>query len=65
MPLSAFAASAPTLDRSRDIVLYCHHGMRSQMAADHLLSLGFTRVWNLDGGIDRWSLDVDPTVPRY
>jgi sulfur-carrier protein adenylyltransferase/sulfurtransferase len=65
MPLSAFAASAPTLDRSRDIVLYCHHGMRSQMAADHLLSLGFTRVWNLVGGIDRWSLDVDPTVPRY
>ena len=53
------------LDKKQTIVTYCHHGMRSQQAASHLLSMGFEDVHNLQGGIDAWSLHVDPEVPRY
>ena len=53
------------LDKKQTIVTYCHHGMRSQQAASHLLTMGFEDVHNLQGGIDAWSLHVDPEVPRY
>ena len=51
--------------RDRSIVVYCHHGVRSQRAAEGLVSSGFRDVWNLDGGIDAWSTEVDPDVARY
>jgi monothiol glutaredoxin len=47
------------------IVFQCHHGMRSQAAARHFEAEGFTNLCNLAGGIDAWSLEVDPSVPRY
>jgi monothiol glutaredoxin len=47
------------------IVFHCHHGGRSQSAAEHFLSRGFTKVYNLAGGIDAWSQSVDSAVPRY
>jgi len=53
------------LDSSRDIVLYCHHGQRSARAMDFLHRAGFRRLKNLRGGIDAWSREVDPSVPRY
>ena len=65
MPLSGFARAATTLDPGGDVVVYCHHGVRSQAAAEMLVAAGFSRVWNLTGGIDRWSVEVDPSVPRY
>ena len=49
----------------RPIVVYCHHGVRSLHAAHWLARGGFAGTINLDGGIDAWSLRVDPTVPRY
>jgi monothiol glutaredoxin len=51
----------------RDTALYfhCHHGVRSQRAAEHFISLGFVEVYNVTGGIDAWSQEVDPSVPRY
>jgi monothiol glutaredoxin len=54
-----------TLDRASPLVFQCHHGMRSQAAAEYFAKLGFSRVYNLVGGIDAWSRDVDPSVPRY
>jgi adenylyltransferase/sulfurtransferase len=51
--------------RDRPIVVYCHHGSRSERAARLLLEAGFRRVESLDGGIEGWSLTVDPDVPRY
>lgn len=54
-----------SLDRSAAIALHCHHGMRSQAAAQQLIQNGFCNVYNLSGGIDAWSLTVDPSVPRY
>lgn len=51
--------------RDRAVVFQCHHGVRSRAAAERFLAQGFTRVYNLEGGIDAWSRDVDPSVPRY
>ena len=57
------------LDRIRalkvPIVVYCHHGVRSRMAAQWLATQGVGRLLNLEGGIDAWSLRVAPEVPRY
>ena len=47
------------------IACLCHHGIRSLHVADYLVQNGFTQVVNLDGGIDAWSQQVDPTVPAY
>jgi monothiol glutaredoxin len=52
-------------DRNTALVFQCHHGMRSQSAAEYFRRAGFKRLYNLQGGIDAWSLQVDPTVPRY
>ncbi len=53
------------LERGTAIALHCHHGVRSRAAAEELLREGFTNVYNLEGGIEAWSRDVDPSVPRY
>ena len=53
------------LDRATPLVFYCHHGMRSRMVAQRVAELGFREVYNLTGGIDAWSREVDPAVPRY
>ena len=49
----------------KTIVFFCHHGMRSQQAASHLLASGFRDVHNLQGGIDAWAMHIDPDVARY
>ncbi len=51
--------------KAREIVVYCHHGVRSMHAIAFLNSQGFQRLLNLAGGIDRWSLEVDSAAPRY
>ena len=61
----ATAAEIERLPKDTMLVLHCHHGGRSQAAAEHFQSRGFTNVHNLAGGIDAWSKDVDPSVPRY
>ena len=54
------------LDRDRDVVVLCHAGIRSWQFACWLMEAqGYERVWNLHGGIDAWSLEADPGVPRY
>jgi rhodanese-related sulfurtransferase len=52
-------------EKGRPIVVYCHHGIRSMNACAYLASLGYTKLHNLSGGIDRYTLEVDPGVPRY
>jgi monothiol glutaredoxin len=53
------------LDRNTHIVFQCHHGVRSQHAAEYFRREGFRNLYNLGGGIDAWSLLVDTSVPRY
>lgn len=50
--------------RALPLIVYCHHGVRSMMIARWLAARGF-RCGNLTGGIDAWTSQVDPTVPRY
>lgn len=47
------------------IVVYCHHGMRSARVAEWLRSNGVSHAQSMAGGIDAWSLEVDPSTPRY
>lgn len=47
------------------IVTQCHHGLRSLDAASYLIGHGFTNVRSLTGGIDAWSVEIDPSIPRY
>lgn len=54
-----------SLGRDATLVFHCHHGGRSQKAAEHFAALGFRKVYNVVGGIDAWSREVDPSVPRY
>jgi len=53
------------LDKKTPIVFQCHHGMRSKSAAERFLRQGFSNVYNLEGGIEAWSLKVDSKVARY
>jgi len=52
-------------DKNEEIVLHCHHGMRSDRACQYLAAQGFTNLKNLAGGIDEWSIKIDPSVARY
>ena len=61
----ASAAEIEQLPKDTMLVLHCHHGSRSQAAAEHFRSRGFTNVHNMVGGIDAWSREVDSSVPRY
>ncbi len=65
IPLATLPQSLDRLDRQAEIIAYCHHGMRSADATGFLLQQGFLNVKNLIGGIDAWSAQVDPAVPRY
>jgi len=65
IPMSNVPARVAEIPRDREVVVICHHGMRSAMVADYLRSAGVPQVLNLTGGIDRWSVEVDPSVARY
>src|SRR5262249_36924976 len=55
-------ADIEALPKDTHIAFHCHHGNRSRAAAEHFLKLGFSNVYNLAGGIEAWSRDVDPSV---
>jgi monothiol glutaredoxin len=61
----AAMAEIEALPKDTQLAFYCHSGGRSRAAAEHFLKQGFTNVYNLAGGIDAWSKDVDSSVPRY
>ena len=65
IPLSELPGRLRELDGRAPIVTLCHHGLRSAHALELLKGAGFGRVRSLRGGIDAWSVDVDPEVPRY
>ena len=65
IPMGDIPGRVHELDPDADIVVYCHHGIRSANVAGFLMQREFTSVANLSGGIDAWSLTVDPSLPRY
>lgn len=64
IPLGETLDRAHELDPDRPVLVYCHHGVRSINAAMLLEQAGFTAM-SMRGGIDQWSVQVDPSVPRY
>jgi rhodanese-related sulfurtransferase len=64
-PLSTFREWIDSLRKDEEIVVMCHHGVRSANLCMFLISNGFENVSNMEGGIDLWSYEVDSTVPRY
>ncbi len=58
-------AHLEALPRDAAVAFLCHHGSSSMQEAEHFRGLGFTQVFNVEGGIDAWSVHVDPQVPRY
>ena len=67
LPLSRFGELSRQrfTDADERVVIHCHHGMRSAQAALFLRQHGMDHVWSMAGGIDAWSAEIDPSVPRY
>lgn len=67
VPMGQIPGALSALDRSRDrdIVVICHHGIRSFQVARFLERQGFSRVINLEGGVAAWARDLDPAMPTY
>lgn len=65
IPLGELAERLTEVPREGIIVMQCHSGVRSEQGARLLQEAGFANVYNLEGGIEAWSRDIDPTVPRY
>lgn len=64
IPMGSIPANLQKLDSDEDVVCFCHHGMRSLDVANWLRMQG-VKAKSMNGGIDRWSLEIDPMVPRY
>ncbi|MEY4908768.1 MAG: hypothetical protein RL260_2486 [Pseudomonadota bacterium] len=65
IPMQQIPARLAEIDRSQPILALCHHGMRSQQVALFLDRQGYPSVYNITGGIDAWSRQIDPSVPVY
>ena len=65
VPMAEVGQRCNEFDPAIDVVVICHHGVRSFRIAKFLEYNGFPRVYNLTGGVERWARDVDHTMPRY
>jgi len=65
IPIEEIEFRTDELNPAEEIVVYCHHGIRSAAVADYLRGLGFAKAVNLTGGLDLWARSVDPSMKRY
>lgn len=68
VPMNTVPANLQTLEGQADVndlIVYCHHGVRSLQVVAWLREKGIENCLSMAGGIDRWSLEIDPNVPRY
>lgn len=65
IPMHLVPLRLPDIRREQPVVCICHHGARSAQVVAYLQQQGFERAYNLSGGIDAWSTQVDAGVPRY
>jgi len=65
IPMRTIPANLQALDGDEDVICYCHHGQRSLDVAVWLRAQGVASAQSLAGGIDQWSIEIDPRVPRY
>ena len=65
IPMGQIQFNAEDLDKDQETVVICHHGIRSRQVGYYLEHIGFSNVINLEGGVEAWAKDVDPTMKRY
>ena len=65
IPMGQVPAHLEELDKARELVVICHHGIRSRHIGMYLEHAGFNNVINLEGGVEQWAADVEPTMRRY
>ena len=65
VPMRALPTTAAAMNRNQDIVVICHHGIRSRLVCEYLDQSGFACVFNLTGGVAGWARDIDPALPTY
>ena len=65
VPMGQVPAHLEELDKAREIVVICHHGIRSRHIGMYLEHAGFNNVINLEGGVEQWAAEVEPTMRRY
>ncbi len=65
IPLNLLTEKIDQIPKDYPLIVYCHHGIRSQQAVNFLLANGFNQIANLNGGINAWSIEVDPSIPTY
>ena len=65
IPMRQIPEHIGTLPKDKHLLIHCHHGGRSLRVTQYLRANGYDAVTNVAGGIDAWSLNIDPTVPRY
>lgn len=68
IPMQGIPAELQRLERladGRDLLLLCHHGVRSLQVVNWLRAQGIENCYSVAGGIDRWSREIDPAIPRY
>lgn len=65
IPMQSIPDQWENLPKDRPLLVYCHHGMRSLRVTEFLREKGFSLAQSISGGIDAWSREIDPSVPRY
>lgn len=65
IPLQQVPANLEKFQGAKEVIVFCHHGRRSLNAVAWLRSQGISNARSMAGGIDRWSVEIDPSVPRY
>src|SRR5262247_4452801 len=65
IPIEEIELRVEELNREDEIVVYCHHGVRSAAVADYLRQLGYAKAVNLAGGLDQWARSIEPSMRRY
>lgn len=65
MPMNSISNRMADIDKNKKTVVYCHHGVRSQRVIDYLAREGFDNLWNLEGGIHAWAMQVDLDMLKY
>jgi rhodanese-related sulfurtransferase len=65
IPMQQVPKRLAEIDRTKRVLVLCHHGMRSQQVADYLVRSGYANVASVNGGIEEWSMTVDASIPHY
>lgn len=65
IPMGELPNRLDELEKNSEIIMICHHGIRSRQMGYYMEQMGFASIINLEGGVEQWATDVEPTMKRY